>query len=145
MINVIFDEFENKAIKKNFIKKIAEYVLRELEKSDLEITILIVSNQKITQLNRQYRNNDYSTDVLSFNIDYEDQDSGYKYLGDVVISGEKAIEQSIEIGHDIERELAILIIHGILHLIGYDHESYEDREIMFETQDQITQEFFKSI
>ncbi len=145
MINVIFDEFENKAIKKNFIKKIAEYVLRELEKSDLEITILIVSNQKITQLNKQYRNNDYSTDVLSFNIDYEDQDSGYKYLGDVVISGEKAIEQSIEIGHDIERELAILIIHGILHLIGYDHESYEDREIMFETQDQITQEFFKSI
>jgi len=145
MINVIFDEFENKAINKKFIKKVAEYVLGELEKSDLEITILIVSNQKITQLNRQYRNNDYSTDVLSFNIDYEDQDSGYKYLGDVVISGEKAIEQSIEIGHDIERELAILIIHGILHLIGYDHETYEDREIMFETQDQITQEFFKSI
>jgi probable rRNA maturation factor len=145
MINVIFDEFENKAINKKFIKKVAEYVLGELEKSDLEITILIVSNQKITQLNKHYRNNDYSTDVLSFNIDYEDQDSGYKYLGDVVISGEKAIEQSIEIGHDIERELAILIIHGVMHLIGYDHESHEDREKMFKTQDHITQEFFKSI
>ena len=144
MINVIFDEFENEAIHKNFIKKVAEYVLKELEKSDLEITILIVSNQKITQLNKQYRDNDFSTDVLSFNIDYEDQDSGYKYLGDVVISGEKAIEQSIEIGHDIKRELAILIIHGVLHLIGYDHESYEDREKMFKRQDRITQEFFKS-
>ena len=92
-----------------------------------EISITFVDNEKIHALNKQYRNIDSETDVLSFplgeNGEYdENPETGAKMLGDVVISVEKAVSQAEEFGHSLQREIAFLTVHSVLHLLGYDHE-----------------------
>ena len=85
-----------------------------------------MSNEGIRELNRQYRNIDSATDVLSFpmgeNGEYDTNlETGAKILGDVVISLEKAKEQSEAFGHSLQREVGYLTAHSVLHLLGYDH------------------------
>ena len=92
-----------------------------------EISITFVDNEKIHALNKEYRNIDSETDVLSFplgeNGEYdENPETGAKMLGDVVISVEKAVSQAEEFGHSLQREIAFLTVHSVLHLLGYDHE-----------------------
>lgn len=92
-----------------------------------EISVTFVDNQQIRELNRQYRNKDMETDVLSFpmgeNGVYDtDHSTGAKILGDIVISMEKAVEQAQRFGHSLEREVGYLTAHSMLHLLGYDHE-----------------------
>lgn len=94
---------------------------------DAEISVTIVDDEKIHELNRQYRNIDRSTDVLSFplgengvyDINY---DTGAKMLGDIVISIEHAFSQAERFGHSLQREIGFLTVHSLLHLLGYDHE-----------------------
>lgn len=94
---------------------------------DAEISVTIVDDEKIHELNRQYRNIDRSTDVLSFplgengvyDINY---DTGAKMLGDIVISIEHAFAQAERYGHSLQREIGFLTVHSLLHLLGYDHE-----------------------
>lgn len=94
---------------------------------DAEISVTIVDDEKIQELNRQYRNIDRSTDVLSFplgengvyDINY---DTGAKMLGDIVISIEHAFAQAERFGHSLQREIGFLTVHSLLHLLGYDHE-----------------------
>lgn len=94
---------------------------------DAEISVTIVDDEKIHELNRQYRNIDRSTDVLSFplgengvyDINY---DTGAKMLGDIVISIEHAFAQAERFGHSLQREIGFLTVHSLLHLLGYDHE-----------------------
>ncbi len=93
-----------------------------------EISVTFVDNQQIKQLNKQYREKDTETDVLSFpmgeNGEYnENQAIGAKILGDIVVSVEKVEEQSERYGHSLEREMAYLVAHSMLHLLGYDHEN----------------------
>ena len=93
-----------------------------------EISILLCHNDYIHQLNKQYRNKDSATDVLSFplgeNGEYDiDEDNGCKLLGDIVISMERAMEQAELYGHSLQREVAYLTVHSMLHLLGYDHEA----------------------
>lgn len=93
-----------------------------------EISVTFVDNARIHELNRQYRNKDSATDVLSFpmsdNGDYDiDEDNGCKILGDIVISMERAMEQAELYGHSLQREVAYLTVHSMLHLLGYDHEA----------------------
>ena len=102
--------------------------------SDKEISLILVDLDKITEINRDYRNKDYPTDVISF--EDEDQDDE-EYLGDIFISIDKAIEQASEYGHSIEREFAFLLVHGVLHLHGYDHIEYEEEQEMFKLQKEI--------
>ena len=104
--------------------KINKRPLEELEKKLREefnikvpLSVVLVSDRKISQMNRQYRGKEGPTDVLSFY--YNDP----HYLGDIIISVETALKQAEEMGHSIERELKILLIHGFLHLLGYDHET----------------------
>jgi probable rRNA maturation factor len=80
---------------------------------------------------------DKVTDVLSFEADYMDPDLGSRYLGDVVISYPQAANQAEKQGHAIESELQLLTIHGVLHLMGYDHGSTEEKELMWSKQKQI--------
>lgn len=95
---------------------------------DAEISVTIVDDERIRELNRQYRNIDKSTDVLSFplgengvyDINY---DTGAKMLGDIVISIEHAFEQAEKYGHSLQREIGFLTVHSLLHLLGYDHEN----------------------
>ena len=102
----------------------------EYEKFDgpAEISVTFVDNARIAELNAQYRNKPMPTDVLSFpmgeNGVYDiDEDNGCKILGDIVISMERAMEQAELYGHTLQREVAYLTVHSMLHLLGYDHEA----------------------
>lgn len=92
-----------------------------------EISVTFVNNQQIQELNKQYRQKDVPTDVLSFpmgenGVYDENHSTGAKILGDIVISMEKAVEQADRYGHSLEREVGYLTAHSMLHLLGYDHE-----------------------
>lgn len=104
-----------------------------------EVSVTFTDNEKIKELNAQYRNIDRATDVLSFPLfdeDFEDEEE--LALGDVVLSLEKAQEQAKEYGHSFEREVAFLVVHSVLHLLGYDHEtSKEDEKEMFFRQEEV--------
>lgn len=93
-----------------------------------EISVRFVSDEVIHELNREYRNVDRSTDVLSFPLGengvYDiNHDTGAKILGDIVISMQHAVMQSELYGHSLQREIAFLTVHSMLHLLGYDHEA----------------------
>ena len=93
-----------------------------------EISVRIVDNEAIRELNREYREIDRATDVLSFPLcepgDYEvNPATNLCLLGDIVISAERAHEQAQEYGHSFQREIAFLTVHSMLHLLGYDHEA----------------------
>ena len=101
-----------------------------------EVDITIVDDEEIHQLNRDYRNVDRPTDVLSFALDEDDEDEPellegqLHLLGDIIISAETATRQAEEFGHGFEREIVYLAVHGLLHLLGYDHMVEEDKVIM---------------
>lgn len=120
---------------------------------EAEVNLLLTMNDEIQEMNRNFRNIDRPTDVLSFPmVDYEEAgnfdfledvmeafhpDSGELILGDIVISKEKVISQAEEYGHSVEREYAFLIAHSMLHLFGYDHMEEEERAIMEQKQREI--------
>lgn len=106
----------------------------ELEGYDQgELSFALVDNQKIRDLNQRYRQVDCPTDVLSFSMDEE-------VWGDIIISVEMAIKQAAEYGHSLERELGYLAIHGILHLLGYDHKSPGEKEEMRKKEERVLSE-----
>lgn len=104
-----------------------------------EVSVTLVDNAAIHTLNREQRGVDRPTDVLSFPLFDEDYGDGeYCLLGDIVLSMERASEQAKEYGHSLEREVAFLTVHSMLHLLGYDHEtSEEDEKDMFRRQEEI--------
>lgn len=117
-----------------------------------EISVMFCDNERIKRLNRNHRDIDRVTDVLSFPLfEYDEngeiiQDeldfnpNGEMILGDIVISLERAAEQAEEYGHSFEREVGFLTVHSMLHLFGYDHMTPEDEEDMFEYQREILEE-----
>lgn len=110
--------------------------------SSAEISVTFVDNEEIRKLNAQYRNKDTATDVLSFpmgeNGVYDvNMETGAKILGDVVLSMEKAIEQANAYGHSLQREVAYLTAHSVLHLLGYDHIESMERVRMREKEELI--------
>ena len=114
---------------------------------DAEISVTFTDNNGIQEINREYRDIDRPTDVLSFPLYEKDEinedeldEEGRAALGDIVISLEKAEAQSIEYGHSFDREVAFLCVHSVLHLLGYDHELGEEEEKeMFAKQEAILQ------
>ena len=110
-----------------------------------EISITFVDNEEIHKLNKQYRDKDMPTDVLSFPLGdngvYDvDHTTGAKMLGDVVISMEKAVDQSELYGHSLQREVAYLTAHSVLHLLGYDHETGIERVHMREKEEYVMEQ-----
>mgnify|MGYP003302911616 FL=1 len=107
------------------------------------ISVSFIDNEEIHKINKEYRKIDRPTDVISFAfLDNEDREKEYSsgmpvILGDIYISLDKADEQAKEYGHSMKRELCFLFVHGLLHLLGYDHMVKEDEEIMFPLQDKI--------
>lgn len=111
---------------------------------DCEISLSIVTNDEIHKINKQFRNIDSPTDVLSFpQLTFEDgeeadvNENGEIVLGDIIISIDRAKEQAKDYGHSLERELAFLTVHSMLHLMGYDHMVPEEEEDMFRRQKEI--------
>ncbi|ACM60374.1 putative rRNA maturation factor [Caldicellulosiruptor bescii] len=141
---VDIDQHISKIIEESIVNTIKVF----LEEENFEISVLIVDNSFIKELNRNYRNVNKETDVLSFPI-FEFKNGKLLEdivimedeipLGDIVISIEKAAQQAKEFGHSLEREIAYLTVHSVLHLLGFDHIEEDDRKVMREYEEQILQ------
>lgn len=110
-----------------------------------EVSVTFVNNKTIKDYNRQYRNKDYVTDVLSFPMGEDgvydlDPANGAKILGDVVISMEKAVEQAERFGHSLQREVGYLTAHSVLHLLGYDHEDEGLQRVRMREKEELVME-----
>jgi len=131
-------EIYDRDITKKFVKEITKKILEELNLDKVEVSITLTDNDRIRELNKNWRNKDKETDVLSFPINEKPLRYRYTVLGDVIISIPFAKRQAEEIGYSYKEEILRLLIHGILHLLGYDHEKDEkEAEIMFSLQDRI--------
>jgi probable rRNA maturation factor len=115
---------------------------------DIELSVTFVDNDRIQEINKEYRNKDQATDVISFAM--EELGEGEvelvgvdmpRVLGDIIISIDRTKEQAEEYGHSYTRELGFLAVHGFLHLLGYDHLTKEEEEVMFTLQKEILDEF----
>jgi len=104
--------------------------------TDKDFELIVVDNKAIQELNKEYRNIDKATDVLSFPLDVACE---HMPIGSIIISADKVIEKADELGHSIENEFKLLLIHGLLHLIGYDHEI--DNGEMREKEEEIIKKF----
>lgn len=121
------------------VRTACEAALKAENAEDRFASIVLTNDETIHIYNREYRNVDRPTDVLSFPADEGDDliapPDGF--LGDIMISVPAAIRQGAELGHSTERELAFLTVHGMLHLLGYDHMEPEDEEVMLARQREI--------
>ena len=125
-------------IDKSYLQHAAEATLRLwATETKSDVSIVIGNDAFIKTLNLQYRAVNESTDVLSFPSGEIDPDTSDLYLGDVIISLPKAQEQARNAGHPLEEELQLLVVHGILHLLGYDHVRTADKREMQTAQDKI--------
>ncbi len=135
VINKYNDGIEDQKTLEDFIK----YCIKKLKLKNVMFNVIIINNQEIHKLNKNYRNIDRPTDVITFAL--EDFDDGIKLsirmLGDVYISYDKVISQANEYNHSKTRELCFLAIHGLLHLLGYDHMNKEEEKIMFSLQKEL--------
>ncbi|HHZ00456.1 MAG TPA: rRNA maturation RNase YbeY [Sedimentibacter sp.] len=143
MIKVLYDNrqdvLEITAHMEEAIKKALEAVLnREGLEGDFEVSVSFVTNEEIKELNREYRNVDSETDVLSFPMNEEFE--GVNILGDIVISTQKIIEQAEEFDHSREREMIYLTVHSMLHLLGYDHMVEDEKSLMRAKEKEIMKE-----
>lgn len=145
MIDFSDETNETAAEQMEEIEKILNYAANKLSIEDgSELSVTFVNNDRIQEINREYREKDAPTDVISFAM--EELGEGEieligtdmpRVLGDIIISTERANEQAEEYGHSFMRELGFLAVHGFLHLLGYDHMTKEDEEEMFSLQKEI--------
>ena len=121
------------------VRRVAQTALASLPGlQDAEVSIVLTTDDEVRDLNFQYRGIDRTTDVLSFaQREGEDADPDDLVLGDLVISVNRAQDQAIEYGHSVNRELAFLTVHGILHLLGWDHQTADDEALMMEKTETI--------
>jgi probable rRNA maturation factor len=123
--------------------KIRHAVRKTLEYSkssdQISLTIVFQEDELLRRMNKQFLEIDAPTDVLSFPADYKDPETQENYLGDVLISVPRAIEQASAGNHTVEDELQLLVVHGVLHLLGYDHIEETDKERMQAAQSTILQ------
>ena len=128
----------------SIMKKVLESALKKEKIKNVTFNIILVDNDYIHKINKEYRNIDRETDVITFALEDEDTvllPNSDRVLGDIYISLDKAKSQSIEYGHSFERELCFLAVHGFYHLLGYDHQTKEEEEIMFKKQEEVLEEY----
>lgn len=136
-----FDDLVNEEEIRKYVQKVLE---KEYEsEAPVYMSLLFTGNDEIQVINREYRDKDQPTDVISFAYhETEDFDIGpYDTLGDIVISLERVVEQAKEYNHSDKRELFYVLTHGILHLLGYDHIEEEDKKEMRAKEEEILGSF----
>lgn len=140
----VYNETDQTFTYKDIIKKIINKTFKIESLKNASCSIIIVDKDYIHKLNREYRGIDKVTDVISFAL--EDEKSmvipdGTRLLGDIYICLDKAKEQAKEYGHSLERELCFLAVHGVYHLLGYDHNTKEEEKIMFQKQEEVLEAY----
>ncbi|TKD70168.1 rRNA maturation RNase YbeY [Pseudalkalibacillus hwajinpoensis] len=151
-LTIDFNDETNSITEKQFkmLEQLVNHAANEEGvESGSEVSIMFVDNDKITEINRDYRGKDQPTDVISFALDDEEEgDEPIIFgehlphlLGEIVISVEKIAEQANDYGHSFDRELGFLTVHGFLHLLGYDHMTDEDEKEMFEKQKVLLEQY----
>ncbi|MEW4060138.1 rRNA maturation RNase YbeY [Bacillus siamensis] len=131
------------------VEKLLQFAAeKEGVQDQAEVSVTIVTNEEIREINRDYRGKDTPTDVISFALEEEGEDEVEivgadmpPVLGDIIISADRTKEQAEEYGHSFMRELGFLAVHGFLHLLGYDHMTKEEEEEMFSKQKDLLDEY----
>ena len=143
--------FTNNRVDKKFLEKVAKQTLKIIKiKGRKEISLAIVGEKRIKMLNKKYRGRDEATDILSFG-ELENKirkkfimpPDNLEYLGEIIICFAKAKQQAKKFKHSAKKELAILLIHGILHLAGFNHKKNKDTEEMNRLEKLILKQLFK--
>ena len=148
MYEILYQGIEEKKEYEKIVKKVLTQCFKEeqLENTKLSITIILTTPENIRKINKEYRNIDKATDVLSFPIFEKDelsqklQENDFTYedmLGDIMISMERVKEQAQEYEHSFEREFSYTLVQGFYHLMGYDHIQEEDKKIMRPKEEKI--------
>lgn len=136
----VFNETNEKLdIEIKELKELLENICHDEKLDNVVFNVIIIDNAKIKEINRTYRGIDRETDVISFALE-DDKTFNFedvRILGDIYISIDKVRSQSEEYGHSFKRELSFLAVHGLLHLLGYDHMTKEDEEVMFQKQEEV--------
>ncbi|MEG1457514.1 MAG: rRNA maturation RNase YbeY [Bacilli bacterium] len=129
----------NEDINTKDIEDVCTLGLKILKVRNPILSIILVNEEKIREINKTYRNNDKVTDVISFAFEEIDniKVNSYRNLGEIYICVSRAKEQAIEYNHSFEREICYLSIHGLLHLLGYDHMVQKDKKIMRKQEERI--------
>ena len=104
---------------------------------DADLSIVLTDDEKLRELSRDYLGIDAPTDVLSFPASESDPETGARYLGDILVSIPRAAEQAKAAGHDLQDEVQLLVVHGVLHLLGHDHAGVEEKASMWAAQAEI--------
>ena len=138
-IEVFNETDENLDVELKELKELLINISRDEGLDNILFNVIIIDNSKIREINRQYRGIDRETDVISFALE-DDKTFNLKeirVLGDIYISIDKVRQQAIDYGHSFKRELSFLAVHGFLHLLGYDHMTKDEEEIMFKKQEEV--------
>ncbi|MEW6502766.1 MAG: rRNA maturation RNase YbeY [Chloroflexota bacterium] len=138
IINIQFESPYENEVPEELVAKVSRAVLDHTRvKKEVETTIVLAGDETLRELNSLHLGIDAPTDVLSFPADEFDPDEQMTYIGDVIISIPRAKEQARVAGHPLENEISLLIVHGILHLLGYDHDNEERKAVMWKKQAEI--------
>ena len=132
----------NELIDTTDLYKVIEYTLKYENVTNAIMNVIIIDNEKIHEINLKYRGIDRPTDVISFALEDDKTfvNTSFRVLGDIYISIDKVYEQASNYNHSVRREISFLTVHGILHLLGYDHMKKEDELVMFSKQEKILEE-----
>ncbi|MBL7209672.1 MAG: rRNA maturation RNase YbeY [Dehalococcoidia bacterium] len=146
-INVHIEKKLKASVRENWLKSIVQKALEIEGVAPVELGVVITDTETVRQLNRTYRGLDEPTDVLAFRMHLdtgqEQQPSfvappdGVRHLGEVIISYPQSVQQAHEQRHRVDQELALLTVHGVLHLLGYDHEQPEESQRMRAKEEEI--------
>ena len=140
----LFNQTEKEIKELDTVLKVLDSALKKENLDNVSFNLIIVDNEYIHKLNRDYRNIDRETDVITFALEDEDSiilPNDERVLGDIYISIDKASSQALEYGHSLLRELSFLAVHGFYHLLGYDHMTEEDEKVMFKKQEEVLEEY----
>ena len=137
----IFNQTDEKLDKElDELKNMLSDFCKREDLGNVIFNIIIIDNPTIHKINKEYRDKDAPTDVISFALEDDKtviEPDGVRILGDIYISIDKVHEQALEYGHSFKRELSFLAVHGLLHLLGYDHMEKSDEEVMFKKQEEV--------
>lgn len=135
----VFNEYKKDINELDLVYDFINYCVNKLNLKNVMFNVIIVDNESIHKINREYRNIDRETDVITFALEDNKQIElkDIRVLGDIYISFDKVISQAKEYNHSIKREICFLAVHGLLHLLGYDHMNSLDERKMFDLQKEL--------